>query len=127
MCKERLEIIKKLRETILEENDFRTRCVLAYAFVNLGYMDWLIGQAERVQELENQLHECQNCGFEYHKQHEDVDGGYTCPACEETKLKKQNKRYREAIEVAIQNIVACKNLGVKFALKILEQALEGEE
>ena len=54
MSKERLEIIKKLRETILEENDFRTRCVLAYVFVNLGYMDWLIEQAERVQELEEE-------------------------------------------------------------------------
>ena len=44
-----------------------------------------------------------------------------------SELIKQNKRYREAIEVAIQNMVACKNLGVKFALKILEQALEVEQ
>lgn len=52
--KEWLEEIKKLRETILEENDFRTRCVLASVFVCLGYMDYLIKQVERVQELEQQ-------------------------------------------------------------------------
>lgn len=39
----------------------------------------------------------------------------------------QNKRYRQSIEVAIHNLKDSDNLGVKFALKILEQALEGSE
>ena len=55
MNREQLEEIKKLRETILEENDYRTRCVLAYVFVGLGYMDYLIEQAERIEELEIQI------------------------------------------------------------------------
>ena len=52
--KELLEDIKKLREMILEESDFRIRCILANVFVSLGYMDYLFKQAERVHELEQQ-------------------------------------------------------------------------
>ena len=91
MSKERLEIIKKLRETILEENDFRTRCVLAYVFVNLGYMDWLIEQAERVHELETFKEEMGNRYEIWHI-------GAKKSLAEKEELKQQNKRYREALE-----------------------------
>lgn len=52
--KELLEEIKKLRETILEENNFLARCILANMFVSLEYIDYLIKQAERASELKNE-------------------------------------------------------------------------
>lgn len=70
-------------------------------------------QAERVQELETTV------DF-YQSALRDADRRVQ-------ELERKIERYREAIEVAIQNIVACKNLGVKFALRILKQALESEK
>lgn len=70
-------------------------------------------QAERVQDLEEDLTKYRN-SLEFQ-------------LLINNSIKKQNKRYREAIEVAIRNMAASDNLGVKFALGVLEQALEESE
>ena len=110
MSKERLEEIKKLRETILEENDFRTRCVLANVFVGLGYIDYLIKQAERVQELENHIDHLYDNNVH-------LKGDY--------RLQEQNKRYREALE-SIKELGEWGMFTDKYA-RIAQKALEGEE
>ena len=107
--KERLEEIKEIDQEVsngfaLEDLDLNTMTV-----VNREHFNWLIEQAERGVEYDRHL-----ISLEDNKHY--VIG-----------LKKQNKQYREAIEVAIHNIAASENLGVKFALRILEQALEGKE
>ena len=76
-------------------------------------LDYAKEQAERVQELEELIEDYKTVNKELHDRRK--------------KLRKQNKRYREAIEVAIHNMAVSDNLGVKFALGILEQALEGDE
>ena len=103
MSKERLEIIKKLRETILEENDFRTRCVLAYVFVNLGYMDWLIEQAERLEAIIKHRNDILKAN-EY--------------------LNEQNQRYKQALE-EIKNFTPVQDTDSVVEIKgIAEEALK---
>lgn len=105
MSKERLEEIKKLRETILEENDFLTRCVLANVFVGLGYMDYLIQQAGRVQELESRIANDEHFVVE---------------------ILEQNKRYREALE-EIKELTRFDDGSKEKKYEIACKALEGEE
>ena len=104
MSKERLEEIKKLRETILEENDFLTRCVLANVFVGLGYMDYLIQQAGRVQELESRIADDEHFVVE---------------------ILEQNKRYRVAIRECIERMDKGGAGTRSFVYETLKKALEG--
>src|SRR5690606_26841868 len=77
-------------------------------------VEWLIQQAERVQELELEINDWRAEVHKWQLFYKESEESHL-----ETKellksIVNQNKQYREAIEVAIQNIVACKNLGVKF-------------
>lgn len=102
--KERLEKVKEVANDIKElcnKHDHRQADIAkCYFFEKHG--KWLIEQAKRVEQSKNQLYECPVCGFEYHKRHEDVNGGYTCPTCSEADLVEQNKRYRELLERAFK-------------------------
>lgn len=52
--KERLIEIKKARKTILDEESFQKKCIFLYSFEELGYLDWLIEQAEKVEQLQRE-------------------------------------------------------------------------
>ena len=77
MSKERLEEAKLMAEMLRAE----TRLPHDFPF---DLVDWLVEQAERVQELEEDLTKYRN-GFEFQ-------------LLINNSIKKQNKRYREAIE-----------------------------
>lgn len=98
MSKEQIKIICDDARVITDNDNKMIRC-----HINIKYFDWLI---EQVQELEKELI--------YYKM--------ATESYEE--MESQNKRYREAIGVAVHNMKSSDNLGVKFALGILEQALE---
>lgn len=104
-AKERLEIIKFLRNS----EKTVTPGMQPSELISRKDVDWLIN---RVEELEETI----------------ADYAYEIGKRKRALNKKtgQNKRYRESIEVAIHNMkTSSDNLGVKYALKILEQALEG--
>ena len=109
MNKERLQDIKK------KYNYERLGEFIDAKPVNPYELKWLIQQAERVQELEGTVKHAMKA----------IDNTEAVRA-KLINAEQQNKRYREAIEVAIHNMATSDNLGVKFALGILEQTLEGE-
>ena len=103
--KERLEEIKKHRnEADNSTDDYEFEKI---NFYNL-HVDWLIEQAERVQELEEHIDYLYDNNVH-------LKGDY--------RLQEQNKRYREAIEKGIK-ATRYTNPGVAY---ILAGALEGEE
>lgn len=53
--KERLEEIKKARKRILNEKSFQKKCIFLYSFEELGYLDWLIKQAEKTEKYREAL------------------------------------------------------------------------
>ena len=87
MSKERLEEIKRIRKNMQEFVD-SDGCVVDYPrydeqallISDEGHLDWLIEQAERVQELE-----------ELEQEYIELNNDFT-------KLALENKRYREALE-----------------------------
>lgn len=52
--KERLIEIKGARKRILDEKSFQKKCIFLYSFEELGYLDWLIEQAEKVEQLQRE-------------------------------------------------------------------------
>ena len=101
MSKERLEEAKLMAEMLRVE----TRLPHDFPF---DLVDWLVEQAERVQELENHIDHLYDNNVH-------LKGDY--------RLQEQNKRYREAIEKAIGG---CRYTNSEVAY-ILQKALEGEE
>ena len=41
--------------------------------------------------------ECPKCAFTFDATHEDEDGGYSCPQCDQLALQAENERLREAL------------------------------
>jgi len=41
--------------------------------------------------------ECPDCAFTFDATHEDKDGGYSCPQCDQLALQAENDRLREAL------------------------------
>ena len=53
--KKRLIEIKGARKRILDEESFQKRCIFLYSFEELGYLDWLIKQAEKAEKYREAL------------------------------------------------------------------------
>lgn len=53
--KERLGEIKEARKRILNEKSFQKKCILLNSFEELGYLDWLIEQAEKTEKYREAL------------------------------------------------------------------------
>src|SRR5690625_431289 len=104
MSKERLEEIKEQYKYL--QGDFMRD--------DIG---WLIEQAERAEESERQM-------FTTVENTEKLKNMLNFKI---KLLEKQNKRYRDVIEIAIHNMKGCSDLGTVFALNELERVLEGEE
>ena len=119
MSKERLEEILELHEKAVvayEDCDFlEMRKHIETLFLE-EFTDWLIQQAERVQELEELIEDYKTVNKELHDRRK--------------KLRKQNKRYREALERQFGEFwEACvKVVGEDMAYDIVaEMPEEGEE
>jgi len=105
MSKERLEEIKYELYTLHNCTD-TDEAIKDFIFNHLK-IEWIIEQAERVRELE-----------------EECAGWKEASRFNDEKLEQQNKRYREAIFKALDALpVGFKN----EAVRILGEALEGEE
>lgn len=55
MNKEQLKEIKRARKTISDEKSFQKKCIFLYSFDELGYLDWLIEQAEKAEKYREAL------------------------------------------------------------------------
>src|SRR5690625_2892075 len=86
----------------------------------LPHINYLFKQAERAEQNKNDW-------LNTMKRLENYEKVASLNNEEIQRLREQNKRYREAIEVAIHNMKDSDHLGVKFASGILEQALEESE
>jgi|SRR5690625_158782 len=119
MSKKRLDMIKKHAEhKVLRNHKNEIRHEMT-EIKTVDY-DWLIEQAERVQELERKL--------ELTDRLKDIQINQKNIAHETNEiLEQQNKRYREAIEIAIHNIESDDNIGIHFALSILKYVMESDE
>ena len=53
--KERLGEIKEARKRILDEKSFQKKCIFLNSFEELGYLDWLIEQAEKAEKYRETL------------------------------------------------------------------------
>ena len=105
MSKERLEEIKE------KYNYERLGEFIDAKLVNPYELKWLIEQAERVQELENEYQVRQ---IEYLEEHID-------------RLEQQNKRYREAIIEALHGLKTLPSVAPRlYLISILDKALEGD-
>src|SRR5690625_2200974 len=127
MSKERLEEIKE--KYFMYEN--YTGKVIMYHHV----LEWLIEQAERVQELETtvdfyqsalrdadrRVQELENHIDHLYDNNVHLKGDY--------RLQEQNKQYREALEKIKLNVNICGNEEYfpKVVEEIVNEALEGEE
>lgn len=78
MSKEQIRIICDDARALTDNDNKMIRC-----HINIKHFDWLIEQAERVQELERELE------ANYDDRQLDIDY-----------LKRENSNYREALEVA---------------------------
>ena len=109
--KERLEQIKNKKFFDVGYGDL----------LNLEDVNWLIEQAERVHELEEIIEDYKTVNKESYDRRK--------------KLRKQNKRYREAIKetknIIEEAIVSLDNnekvQGLEWAVKRVDEALEDEE
>ena len=81
---------------------------------------------KRVQELETTVDFYQSALRDADRRVQELESRIADDEHFVAEILEQNKRYREAIEVAIHNMPG-DNLGDKYALGILEQTLEGEE
>jgi len=106
MTKERLEEIK-----------FKRACERRIApgmsksnHIDSSDIDWLIEQVEQDKEYEKFVFE-NNIAVDKEIQ----------------KLINENKRYQEAIEIAIHNMESDDNIGIHFALSILKYVMESDE
>lgn len=119
MSKERLEEVNHIYEYIKRANDEEDSCNVEQSLNELfskGFIDWLIKQAERVQELE-----------ELEQEYVDLNSDFT-------KLALENKRYREVMEKAIEmirdstgTITKPREISLYDALKIKDTLLETME
>lgn len=57
MSNKRLGEIKEARKRILDEESFQKKCIFLYSFEELGYLDWLIEQAEKTEKYREALEE----------------------------------------------------------------------
>lgn len=112
MSKERLEEIKK--ELELDWSD------ISYV-VNQDDVKWLIEQAKRVQELEEEVDRL-NGALHFQLSEENIKNERI------RKLHRQNRRYREAIERALgESGWGDEGNALYRTIGILTKALEGEE
>ena len=119
MSKERLEEIERHAEhrSIMPMYPMHDRPIKNTTSIRTKDYDWLIKQAERAEESERQMFTM-------------VENTEKLKSMLNFKIKlleKQNKRYRDVIEIAIHNMKGCSDLGTVFALNELERVLEGEE
>lgn len=53
--KKRLIEIKGARKRVLDEESFQKKCIFLYSFEELGYLNWLIKQAEKAEKYREAL------------------------------------------------------------------------
>lgn len=61
--KKQLCVIKEARKRILAEEDLQKKYIFLYSFDKLGYLDWLIEQAEKVERYKQALVEISNADW----------------------------------------------------------------
>lgn len=61
--KKRLIEIKEARKRILDEKSFQKKCILLNSFEELGYLDWLIEQAEKTEIYKEALENIEALSF----------------------------------------------------------------
>lgn len=60
-------------------------------------------RTHEAEKEKNHLRQCPECGFEMHEQHEDQSGGYSCPLCENERLREENERLKQNQKPQIQD------------------------
>jgi predicted Zn-ribbon and HTH transcriptional regulator len=97
MSKERLRVLKLMRKLV----EFCEQKEMITAEIEVNELKQVLSEVERLQ-AENKIInvECEDCGFEYHKQHEiDIPkGGYSCPLCELQQSQQKVERLEKAMK-----------------------------